>query len=406
MTEEVIHLRYDLYSLPTAQHKAGLAGLCVLHKTLKQRKMGPLPDIAFPDEGIVEISITRESLETLFHDLYDAGYEETAQKSKRKDKNKNEIPYLREGKRTETDSKTGKEKEATVYFYKDVVPKAAFLEALQASEPWLKLWRDAVWNTLRGKPTTRTPYNERAAGEPVHEAVKAWKSLQKHKKAPLATEDIASSIYIGAQAINAEKVPFVGRTDENFLLHFWQVVMRVFVPEIINNEGKTEFNGYVLAIPEVCDIEAFMAEFSLMIFGLKPDLKGYRPTESVITVPQEGALEYIAALVRNRAQGGNIAYNISSVETIHLEKKGNNIDVLLSSRLPVDDAVRLEYEAIRQCRYFSPLFKLQLIRNLLADKVWYSGFEKLLSRNDATWFIGSNSWFSADVRNHFNLLNQ
>lgn len=406
MSEERIDLRYDLYSLPTAQHKAGLAGLCILHKTLKKRKIEPLPEIAISDDGIVTVSLTKASMETLFNDLYDAAYEETAQKTKRKDKNKNEIPYLREEKRKEADPKSGKDKEVSYFIYKDVVPKGAFLEALQTSEPWLKLWRDAVWNTLRGKPTTRTPYNERAAGAPVNEVEKTWKNLRKYVKTPLITEDIASSIYVGAQAVNAEKVPFVGRIDESFLLHFWQVVMRIFVPEVINNEGKAEYKGYVLAIPEVCDLDGFVDEYSHMMFELKPDIKGYRPAEAIVSVPQEGALEYISALVRNKALDGNIAYNISSVEIVHLEKRGNNIDMLLSSRLPVDDAVRIEYESIRRGKYFHPLFKLQLIRNLLDGKEWYSGFDKLFSPRDEDWFVGFKSWFPIDVKNHFKLVNQ
>jgi CRISPR-associated protein Cmx8 len=404
MSEETIDLRYDLYSLPTAQHKAGLAGLCVLHDTLRRRKVGPLPEIVFPEEGIVRLSLTNATLETLFNDLYDAAYKETPRRKQLKDKNKNELKCLREEIRKEPDPKTGKEKEVTFYIYEDVVPKCAFLDSLQVSEPWLKLWRDALWNTLRGKPTTRTPYNERADGKPVNEVAKTWKSLQKYQKKPLATEEIASSIYIGAQAINAEKVPFVGRIDENLLLHFWQVVMRIFVPEIINNEGKADFKGYVLAIPEVCDVEGFLEDFSLMVSQLKTDLKGYRPAESVISVPQEGALEYIAALVRNKAQDGNLAYNISSVEVVHLEKRSNNITMLSSSRLPVDDAVRGKYESIRSGHYRHPLFKLQII--LLDGKDWYSGFDRAFSSHDKDWFLGFKTWFPIDVRSHFKLMNQ
>jgi len=267
---------------------------------------------------------------------------------------------------------------------------------------------------LRGKPTTRNPYNERAAGKSVKEVEKTWESLKKHVKNPLATQDIASTIYIGAQDANAEKIPFMGRIDENFLLHFWQVVIRVFVPEIwkiddknkSNKAGKSDFKGYVLAIPDVCDLEGFVDEFTHMMFRLKPDIKGYRPAEAVISVPQEGALEYIAALARNKALNGAIAYNVSSVEIVHLEKRKNNINMLLSSRVPVDDTVRLEYESIRRGNYFHPLFKLQLIRNLLDGKEWYSCFDRLFSLHDSDWFLGSKSWFPIDAKKHFKLVNQ
>lgn len=400
MAEDAMQLRYDLFSLPTAQHKAGLAGLCVLIDTLQRRKIGPLPELAFPEQGIIELTLTKETLATLFNDLYDAAYVETAVTSKWAD-----ATLLREEVRQDTDPKTGKIKNTKLFIYNRVEPKAAFLDALQAPDVWLKLWRDAVWTTLRGKPTTRTPYNERADGKPVNEVETTWKELQKLKKNSLTTAEVASSLFVGAQAVNAEKVPFKGRVDENLLLHFWQLVMRVFVPEVVNREGKGEFKGYVLAIPEVSDVEGFAEEFRDMTAQLKSDLKGYRPAESVISVPQEGALEYIAALVRSHAQDGDIAYNLASVEIVHLEKRGNNIAMLSSGRLPVDDAVRSKYESIRG-HYGHPLFRLQLIRNLLDGREWYEGFDRLLSPRNKDWFIGRGSWFPVDVRNHFKIINQ
>ena len=66
MAEPIVTLKYDLYSLPTAQHKAGLAGLCVLMETLKRRRIAPLPAMNIDDEGMVTVSLTKETLATLF----------------------------------------------------------------------------------------------------------------------------------------------------------------------------------------------------------------------------------------------------------------------------------------------------------------------------------------------------
>ena len=400
MPEQVIELTYDLYSLPTAQHKAGLAGLCVLCNTLERRKVSPLPLITFPEAGVVKVSITRPAI-----DLYDAGLEEVSYKVKLKGKNKKERPWLREEKQTEENPKTRKPMTVTYYIYPSVIPRAAFLDCLQMQEPWIKLWRNAIWSTLRGKPLSRTPFKERAEGKTVNEAAKAWNSLHKFIKDPSRTEDIASSLYVGAQASNAEKVPFLGKVDENLLLHFWPIVMRVFVPEVINNEGKGEFKGFVLAIPEVSDVEGFIYEYEAMVPKLNPELRGYRPAESVISVPQEGALEYMSALVRARAQQGDIAYNISSVEVIHLERRGDNISILSSSRIPVSTEILENYEAIRQ-NYRHPLFKKQIIRNLLEGNEWYAGFNRLLSSCDKNWFIGFKTWFPRDARKHFDIGNR
>ena len=85
---------------------------------------------------------------SLFNDLYDAAWEEVPWKTKRKDKSKNEKAWLREEKKTEQNPKTGKPKIVTYYIYQDVIPKAAFLDCLQMPEPWIKLWRNAIWSTL------------------------------------------------------------------------------------------------------------------------------------------------------------------------------------------------------------------------------------------------------------------
>lgn len=404
MPERVIELTYDLYSLPTAQHKAGLAGLCILRKTLERRKVEPLPVTTIPEAGIVKVSLSRPALEVLFNDLYDAGLEEVPSKTKRKDKNKNEIPWLREEGKTEQNPKTGKPKTVTYYIYQGVIPKAAFLDCLQMPDPWIKLWRNAIWSTLRGIPLSRTPFNERAGGKPVNAVSKTWNSLMKFLKDPSRTEEIASSLYVGGQAVNAEKVPFVGRADENLLLHFWPVVLRVFVPEVINNEGKTEFKGFVLAIPEVCDIEGFIEEFELMVATLNPALKGYRPSEAVVSVPQEGALEYMSSLVRAKAQQGDISYNISAIEVVHLEKRGDTISTLSSNRIPVNNMTLEKYELIRQS-YHHPLFKKLLIHNLLEGNEWYAGFDQLLSSRDKDWFLGFKTWFPRDIQKYFELVN-
>src|SRR5262249_51718827 len=80
-----ITVKYDLFDLPTAQHKAGLAGL-----VLQIRHMGKeersLPAEAIPE--IVEftttgatVRFTPRSTQALFDELYDASVEEIAVKT-------------------------------------------------------------------------------------------------------------------------------------------------------------------------------------------------------------------------------------------------------------------------------------------------------------------------------------
>lgn len=405
MAEEVVELIYDPFTLPTAQHRAGLAGFLVLVESMRRRRIKMLPEVSNISDGRILVALTKKSLASVFYDLYDATTEERELNRKRKDKNKRDIPPLREQKKT--DAKTGKQK--MVYIYPQVVPKAAFLAAFGMPAAWLKLWREAIWETLRGVPRTRKPYEERAEGETVNETNATWRDLEKFRRRQVRNEihtvDIASSIFVGAQAANAERVPFRGKADEVFLLHFWPVVMGVYVPEVIEREGGTKLAGsYVLVVPDISDVDGFVQDFPNTVAQLGADMAGYRPRDSVISLPQEGGLEYLhhlMSLAKVKGQVGELGYSIAGVEVYHLQKQGNNIHTLSVDQVSVIPRVLEKYEAIRGC-YRDPLFKCQRILNLLRDRPWYQGFDEVFSYNDCERFIGSQAaWFSTDSRKGF-----
>jgi CRISPR-associated protein Cmx8 len=326
--------------------------------------------------------------------------------TKGKGANKQVIPPKREEK--VKDKTTGKDK--TIYIYDQVIPRAAFLAVFQTPNIWLKLWRNAIWGTLRGgSPQTRRPYEQRARKEVLNEVDKVWKDLhtfyQKQAKSQLHCSDIASSVFIGAQAANAERVPFRGKADEVFLLHFWPVVMGVYVPQVMDRKGGSKFTGsYVLVVPDVSDLEGFVKDFPDTTAQLKPELAGYRPREAAISLPQEGGLEYLHQLSRfakAKAERGELAYSIAGVEVYHLEKQGNNIRMLGADRVSMTPRLLEQYETIRGC-YRDPLFKRQRIFNLLRGEPWYLGFDQLFSLNNSERFIGSQAnWFSSDSRKGF-----
>lgn len=409
MTDSDIQLTYDPFALPTTQHRAGLAGLLVLIMSMRRRKIQPLPEVSKSDNGKVLVHLTKESLGSVFNDLYDATTEEVESNRKRKDKSKREIPPLHEEKKT--DPKTGKQK--TVYVYPRVICKARFLTALGMPDIWLKLWREAVWATLRGVPQTRRPYEQRARGETISEIDTTWQDLQKFQQKQARNEihtvDIASSIFVGAQAWNAERVPFRGKADESFLLYFWPVVMGVYVPEVIDREGKTKFVGYVLAVPDVSHLDSFVQDFPDTMAQLGNEAAAYRPREAVISLPQEGGLEYLhhlMGLAKGKADAGDLAYSISGVEVYHLKppdyaKNERMVRLLGTDRVAATPDLLEKYETGRGY-YHNPLFKRQIILNLLRREPWHRGFDRVFSKNDRERFIGSSAGrFPMDVRRCF-----
>lgn len=407
---DAIELHYDLSTLPTAQHRAGLAGMAIAIDTMRNRRLPDVPDIRC-DAHSARLVLTKTTLTALFNDLYDAASEESRQYGIRKNRDGVAVEPIRTEIDTTPDPKTGKPRARTVYIYPQVVPKAPTLDALTMPAPWLKLWRDAVWATLRGVPKTRLPYEQRADGLPATEAAHQWDDLQREARSavkgqPYVTE-VSSALYIGAQVANAERVPFLGSPDENLLLHFWPLVMGVGEGRVLtldHDAAREETTGYVLAIPDVTDLDGFVEGFRARVGQLSEAMAGFRPRNAVLSLPEEGGLSYLsnlAAIARAKASTGNIGFNVADIEVYHLAKRGNNVAMLGSGRVPASREIVEQYDAIRH-DYRNLLLRGQLIRNLLRGQPWYAGFNHLFAVRDLDLFLGdSGRWFATEVARKF-----
>ena len=420
ITEQEITLRYSLFDLPTAQHKAGLAGLILLIRSLEERRVcGPLPTVSNLSATSVEIKISQSSMQMILDDLYDAHKVEQARPSK--------IPG-KPPKREETQEKEeqGKVKKKRFYIYDVIEPRASFLHNYPGG--WLKLWKDMVWTVIRSRDKARNVYKDRADGKPSQEAKSVWKELSRFVqngdgKEPLLGE-VQSSLFVGAQAFNAERVPFKGVVNQNFLLHFWPISLQIFVPETVNREGKKEIKstGYILAVPEVNNLEYFCEEFPRISSYISPELRGYRPKDSIIHIPEEGGMEFLRNLnlaTHRKAGKGDIQYSVSAIDFFYLEKQGNNVKMHVAGKVIPSEKSLVEYENIREFR--NPLFKSQLLRNLFremnlsregsSEEIWWAeGFPILFSRYPSEFFIHTDktprqiSFFSVDAQKKFNIL--
>ena len=425
--EEEITLRYNLFDLPTAQHKAGLAGLVLLIRSLEARKVdNPLPVVSGLSATSVELKITQDSMQTVFDDLYDARTVEVSSANKRPGK-----PLKREEIKERKDKKTGKVSKNKIYVYDEIEPKASFLHNYPGDEKgWLKLWRDMIWWVLRSQDKARNVYKYRAAGKSSQEAKSVWKELSDFVRGDGKTESLVgkvpTSVFVGAQDLNAERVPFKGVVNQNFLLHFWPLSLQIFVPETVNRDGgeemKPKLTEYVLAIPEVSDLKNFCKNFPLIVSNLKTELRNYRPKDSIIHIPEEGGMEFLRNLhlaTQQRTDKTEIKYSVSAIDFFYLEKQGNNVKMRTAGRIVPGKVSLDKYESIRS--YQNPLFKAQLLRNLFREmgmsrgsssgEVWWAeGFLALFSRYPAKSFIHTGktsrqvSYFSIDARKKFNIL--
>ena len=125
--EETLKLEYQLAELPSAQHRAGLAGLILAINELKLKhwflkdKDNPVSK-SKAKEYNVDIELNLEGLKALLDLVYDSFIE--------KRYSDNKIKNPKEVKEVEiTDSKTGKTKKIKRYYYDVVTPTGAFLAA-------------------------------------------------------------------------------------------------------------------------------------------------------------------------------------------------------------------------------------------------------------------------------------
>lgn len=423
-----VTVQYDLFSLPTAQHKAGLAGLLLqiahMNGEGKNPKPVAVPKVLEQTATTATVEFTAESVQCLFDDFYAATREVVRVKSKWANATEAKPPEeVEEEIEEKAADGTVKKKKVKVkyFFYEQVQPSGNALRQYITNGPevWLKLWRDMLWTIPRGNVQSRKPFEERADGKPCGEGVSAWVDLIKTHRAlaehKYHTDKVVGSLWLGAQAVNAEAVPFEGRVEQTLLLHFWPLIVRAYIPEVVTPDGKTDFIGYVLAIPEVADLTDFLVQYPLMLSKLSKQPRGYRPAEAIIDLPAEGALAFLEHLTRLAGEKqtdidyNSLALSVASVEFQHHDKFGNNVKTLAAGRVAPRPGLLAGYYAIvgkpgQPRPYANALFRRGLMLALLNDLPWFQPFSKLFAEWEVSFFVPTDtppknlSWFWVDVR--------
>ena len=388
-----VTVTYDLFDLPTAFHKAGLAGLVLLIESLKARKLLTGEDARYAvTPTTATVTFTESLLQRLMDDLYDARVVEVAVKAKWAGAEVKREEMVEE----EVDGKKSRTKR---FIYDQVQPKGAYFDNVfdGDKEVWRKLWRDMLWAIPRGRPTTREPYNQRAAGQPCKEGPNGWDDLLKVEKArakgQVHTAEVSSALLLGAQAVNAEGVPFEGRAEHNLLLHFWPLTVLLYVPQSVDREGATEFVGYTVAVPEVANVEEFVADYPKVLAGLSKDVRGFRPAGAVIDLPAAGALEALAAITAAKAErDSGLEYTVGGMDYLHLVKQGNNVKTMKAGRVAADCKLIAAYRKLvpppgQFAPFRSTLFRRGLLVALLERQHWWQPFAQTFKTFEATVFL-------------------
>lgn len=392
-TSAELVLAYDLAELPSSQHRAGLAGLVLMCWWLEKEARHALRGVCAIEDlsahGLV-LRVDRDGLASLFDQVYGAKSVERAYPRPFKGKEPR-----RQTTRTETNEKTRKTKEITEYYYLMTEPRGAYLAHWDHDGPWTKLWRDMLWNILRGVPATRAPFEARASQQPTTDADDAFEQLSR----PGAVVDLPSTYFLGAQAKTAENVRFRDLARYQLLLHFWPFVAPIYVPAVIDNEGKRKFRGYAVAVPDVANLADFCDELPDAMRERSNELAGYVPADAAVDLAVESALDLLARLQdRLRSKGKHQIELVQGVDVFHVDKEGNNVRVLGTTRVDVEDIVD-DYRGLRNA-YRDSRFRRQRLLNLVKRQPWYADFDQVFATTPAKQTIAS-SWFCRDVRRAF-----
>jgi CRISPR-associated protein Cmx8 len=380
VASEVLTLRWNVHALPSSQHKAGLAGLALWLKYLERlpdRK--GICDLGHLDVNELEMRVDQVGMQILFDKVYAASTEHIERDKKFQKKLANgkkvDVEPLAVRERAEVD-KNGKKKTKTIFVYPQTVPDGGLIDDWDDSESkvWRKLWRDMIWGILRGVPATREPYDARAEDRTCPDGSEAWEELS---TAGDSSVDLPSTYYLGAQAKSAENVSFQDRARNRILLHFWPFAVPIYVPVVVDRDGNRDFNGYVFAVPDIVDLEGFVANWETFVRSRRPDISGYRPRDALIDVAAEAALDVTARVFALLGDGkAHTPPWIGSVDTFHLEKDGNNIRTRGIARVEVKRDWIGQYQRVRDTCW-SPLFRRQVILNVLEGEPWWRGFGRL-----------------------------
>jgi CRISPR-associated protein Cmx8 len=164
-----------------------------------------------------------------------------------------------------------------------------------------------------------------------------------------------------------------------FLLHFWPFAVAIYVPSVVDREGKRKFVGFALSFPDIVDLAAFVDDWGRLARERSSEASGYRPRDAIVDLVAEGGLDLVTRMFQlvSRKQGAAATSPwLTGVDVFHVERDDNNVFLRGVCRL---DAVRErsdEYARIRGS-YRSPLFRRQRIVNVLSDLPWWSGFGRL-----------------------------
>ena len=335
-----LRLDYLLEGLPSAQHRAGLAGLVLLARWC------PLPgqfEVMEVTGAGASFLLTWTGLAHLFEAVHSA-------------------------------------------------PEAAFPASLEPGGAglWTRLWQDWLWTIHLRTPKAREPFEP---GRPDRDAEEVWHALTQDGD-PGA--DLDAGTLLGGYALSFDLVAVRERASQRFLLQFWPHAIMVYLLRRHRSwGGKPDLEGFVAAIPDVHDLLAFCAAFAPAMLLRSRERLGPRPREAVVDHPAEAALDFA-----RRLQGAGAPPGLA-VEAHHARIQGKSLRVQAVLRLQPGASLLRAYGQFRGLGYSDPGFRRIGIQSLLDGEPWHRGFLELFDQAGCLHRTLDSEPFRRDARMAF-----
>jgi CRISPR-associated protein Cmx8 len=342
-----MEIKYNLYDLPSTQHKAGLIGLLLTIRAMQEEKLEDIPEVEW-DDFSATIRLTEITLQALMQYIY-RGTMLTSNEGK---------PHCR--------------------------PALDHFAILGWKPIWINLWRWLISSCIITAPLAQKMY------EKEYKANQLWKDLTNNPQRP-----VPGTLIIGGEASSGEGVDVKSEARLTFLLYFTLVASLPFVPYGFDREGKIK-SGYCLSIPEPTNIDnAYHAMLELIPrMSEEPFGRGSNPKEAMIVLPQEGGLKHLCNIVPDKTEKKlNTTLHGVEVYTWFRETKKERFHVASVSRIYPDEQMLEGYRDASRFNDF--LFRKQLIQNVVSRKPWYWAMDVLLRSHSLTSFM--NTGFGNDV---------
>lgn len=401
-----ITLRWSLAELPSSQHRAGLAGLILMIDWRARRTDARgVCEIVEHTRSTLGVRFDAEGMQSLFDEAYAASFEEILAGKPYNGKDPKRVDVVRVEVADKKGNKVAKSEKR--YVYDAVVPSGAWLAEVEPTHdgkqpPWLKLWRDFVWSILRGVPATRGPFESRAERAPTKDGKDCFSELVSGADGAV---ELPSTYSLGAQSRSADLVPVLDRARFRLLLHFWPFVARIYVPALVDEDGRRDVRGvgFAVAIPDINDLLEIADAWREMLLRRSSKMIAYRPEAALVDLPGEAALNLVHGLrTRLESREGSAATTLDLVEgvdVVHCEKEGNNVRVRGVFRVTPTPSMMDEYDRVGTA-YRHPLFRQHRLRNVLAERAWWHGYDRLFVTTSWKRTV-SDRFFRDDVKRAF-----